>query len=1344
MSNIFNDRTDTELNERTINFQNLSVADTTIPILGLNNNVSGQVAGIAGLDLISKDTLDDVKDDILGTRLKNLSNASITTESVATINGDVVSSAPIGTAGKDIISKGTIAEIQTSVLETRLNNLKDVSITIESVPTITNNIVSSAPIGTAGKDIISKGTIAEIQTSVLETRLINLKDISITSESLVTINENDVVSVAPIGTAGKNIIAKDTITEIQTDLLQTRLINLKDISITSESVPTINGDTINSIPVSTAGKNLLNITSIGDLRSQILETSEEAVVFTADTKNEINFYTGTTQTASDLRLQLTNSTTFVNNTLDTKDIKVDNANKIISNNYAYRDDVTNPIYLTFDNQHAHFTSPDGIRINQQFQIDSQNGSTATHLFTTAGNKPLHYTTKGTGNHVFYTGGDVDGENATEILNIKPDSIDCSKVLKTIASLGDKIHFDTTSKVYTSPGQIHYYTSDRQVFIWAKGQYVMLLTDILISLTKPVSITGSCTATSFIGPLTGNAVTATKIESINNNDIVQLTETQTLTNKTLTSPIITGNGAIAGVFTGPLTGNAETSTKIASINNNDIVQLTETQTLTNKTLTSPIITGTGAIAGVFTGDLTGNADTSTKIASINNSDIVQLTETQTLTNKTLTSPIITGNGAIAGVFTGDLTGNSDTSTKIASINNSDIVQLTETQTLTNKTLTSPIITGTGAIAGVFTGNLTGNADTSTKIASINNSDIVQLDSIQNLNNKTLTNPSFTGTLHISSIYFRVVDLPSTPTQNDYDNVYTLDYFYSLPLFIDGLTSTYTLNSLANMTNGYDWTNLDLKGMILDFTITSTINGTMFLKHTSDDGARVYLNSSSTPLTTTTIFGTTMPYPAAWTNQAPTDGYATFSITAGTEYRIRVQYVESTGGAACSFEWNTSSSYGPYSSDWSSLITNNNNIGSTSFPLNSLHTNTGYIDTLNSTTIDFPETLADKVLLYGTTYKLSVSDSSIDYITGDKHTFKQNTNDLLKLNNTNITTYKSIIPDTTGSIDIGSIEKIFNNGYINTIKTSSISPQITNGDLTLSGNGSGKVIVNSNLQSNLLLTCQIGVVGTTTAYGKFGVKSDGGALYAGNAAWDNNYSIFGNGVDFKNASNQYGLAVGIGTNSTDLKYGVIKCIEPSFAWRDLHFSANGLYFDQSGTERMRVTDNIVCSSNIIPNSTFDGRTIGNSSNLWGEIFCENSTINTSDRTKKKDIDYDNMDKFADELLNLKPCSYKMINGSSNRTHMGLISQDLEGSIFEQTGAFIKSKKTKTITETILVDGMKSSHEKQVEIPNEYNYGLRYSELISPLLKLVQKQQKQIDQLVARIDILESGTENELSFI
>ena len=113
------------------------------------------------------------------------------------------------------------------------------------------------------------------------------------------------------------------------------------------------------------------------------------------------------------------------------------------------------------------------------------------------------------------------------------------------------------------------------------------------------------------------------------------------------------------------GTAATSTTIVSADrlvlndNGTMVQVAvtdldtylsaTTKTLTNKTLTSPTITGTGGIAGTFTGDitgdLTGNADTSTKIASITNSNIVQLIESQTLTNKTLTSPII--NGALTG-------------------------------------------------------------------------------------------------------------------------------------------------------------------------------------------------------------------------------------------------------------------------------------------------------------------------------------------------------------------------------------------------------------------------------------------------------------------------------------------------------------------------------------------------------------------------------------------------------------------------------------------------------------------------------------------------------------------------
>jgi hypothetical protein len=67
-----------------------------------------------------------------------------------------------------------------------------------------------------------------------------------------------------------------------------------------------------------------------------------------------------------------------------------------------------------------------------------------------------------------------------------------------------------------------------------------------------------------------------------------------------------------------------------------------------------------VVGTLNQDTTGNAATATKIASITNSDIVQLTSSQTLTNKTLTSPVInTGISGSAILDEDDMTSNSAT-------------------------------------------------------------------------------------------------------------------------------------------------------------------------------------------------------------------------------------------------------------------------------------------------------------------------------------------------------------------------------------------------------------------------------------------------------------------------------------------------------------------------------------------------------------------------------------------------------------------------------------------------------------------------------------------------------------
>lgn len=264
-------------------------------------------------------------------------------------------------------------------------------------------------------------------------------------------------------------------------------------------------------------------------------------------------------------------------------------------------------------------------------------------------------------------------------------------------------------------------------------------------------------------------------------IATTTGTQTLTNKTLTTPRVgtavldsNGNEVIALTATASAVneisiansaaGNAVTIGAAGSDANISInlvpkgsgsvtwggVQLVTTsgtQTLTNKTLTSPVISSISN-----TGTLTLPTSTDT---------LVGRSTTDTLTNKTLTNPSISSinNGGTITIPLGNLT----------------LATLSGAETLSNKTLISPAISAisNGGTVTVPSGNLTLVSQTGAEtlsnktlsfpaISSINNGGTVTLPSgnvtlatqagSETLSNKTIQSSS----MSISSSSFTVFD------------------------------------------------------------------------------------------------------------------------------------------------------------------------------------------------------------------------------------------------------------------------------------------------------------------------------------------------------------------------------------------------------------------------------------------------------------------------------------------------------------------------------------------------------------------------------------------------------------
>lgn len=127
----------------------------------------------------------------------------------------------------------------------------------------------------------------------------------------------------------------------------------------------------------------------------------------------------------------------------------------------------------------------------------------------------------------------------------------------------------------------------------------------------------------------------------------------------------------------------------------------------------------------------------------------------------------------------------------------------------------------------------------------------------------------------------------------------------------------------------------------------------------------------------------------------------------------------------------------------------------------------------------------------------------------------------------------------------------------------------------------------------------------------------------------------------------------------------------------------------------------------------------------LYLQNPIQYTSSSKNKKDVEPCSLG--LDFIDKLEPKQYKFIQGTSGRTHYGLISQEVE-QVIADLG--ISSQDFAGFAKEQILD------ENEQPVEGEYNYYLAYTEFIAPLIKAVQELSAQNRALKQRIEALENS--------
>lgn len=167
-------------------------------------------------------------------------------------------------------------------------------------------------------------------------------------------------------------------------------------------------------------------------------------------------------------------------------------------------------------------------------------------------------------------------------------------------------------------------------------------------------------------------------------------------------------------------------------------------------------------------------------------------------------------------------------------------------------------------------------------------------------------------------------------------------------------------------------------------------------------------------------------------------------------------------------------------------------------------------------------------------------------------------------------------------------------------------------------------------------------------------------------------------------------------------------------------------KNGTRCSIIKESQSPSRTIFRPNTNGGAYLGSGSYKWHSIYCTDGAFNGSDRKLKEniaDLDPESNKAF---VMALRPVSYKLKAGEGKRTHNGFIAQEVRDAA-EQTVGDIAAYQAS------VVEGDEEKYFDPTVPDDKLLWQLNYNELIAPLIKLVQTQQNEIEQLKKEVEEL-----------